>query len=178
MVNRLKVLIFVPVVSMVIALCHSPSSYALSKSVEIKVSATVAPVFEISVEGPTGGNIEFGTIHRDPHQAVTAPSKEVIIKARSNLGQPYEISQKLVRPLVNENGKGFGEGAITAHAVNNHTDGTAYESVSVSTNPTVLFRSNPKGLSDTVTAVYNLKVQPDQDAGHYTTGLVYTITAL
>jgi len=157
---------------------HSPSSYALSKSVEIKVSATVAPVFEISVEGPAGGNIEFGTIHRDPHQSVTAPSKEVIIKARSNLGQPYEISQKLVGPLVNDSGKSFGEGSITARAVNNRTDGTAYESVPVSTNPTVLFRSNPKGHSDSVTAVYDLEVQPDQDAGFYTTGLVYTITAL
>ena len=56
--------------------------------------------------------------------------------------------------------------------------GIASKSMTVSTSPSTLFRSDSKGKSDTINAIYNLEVNPNQDSGHYSTGLVYTIVTL
>jgi hypothetical protein len=162
-----------------LGLAMSSAAWAASDSVSVTVSATIPPLFELSVSGPHQGNIEFGVIHKDPAQPVVAEAPEVVLTARSNLGRPYEIKQELMSPLANERNDRFGDRDLSSTAVNLRTDGAvAGSGTPVSTRPQTLFTSNAEGKSDTIKARYRLRVVPEQPSGNYRTKLVYTITTI
>lgn len=159
-------------------LAFATVGYAASESVSVKVSVTIPPLFELSVSGPTKGNIEFGIAERDPLGPVTVESQEVVLTAKSNLRRPYEITHALVTPLSNERNDRFAEKDLTVFAENFKTSGRAVRGTSVGTTSSAIYTSDPEGKSETVKANYRLLVRPQQAAGHYQTKLVYTITTI
>ena len=174
LVNRYNIL-----VAVAIAIASIPSTLCLadSKSVAVNVSVTIAPRLELSVSGPKGGNVEFGVVHK-ADAPVIAESSDVVLTVNSNLGKPYQITQALISPLMNEEGREMKNAEIRVQAKNLHSQGTAAADAALLTTPNVLFQSNPLGESDTIQANYRLKVLPDQLEGRYTTKLVYSILTL
>lgn len=156
----------------------SAIGYAASNSVTVKVSVTIPPLFELSVSGPTHGNIEFGVVERDPLYPVTVESQDVVLTAKSNLGRPYEITHALVTPFSNESNDRFAEEDLTVSAENLKTGGTAVQSTRVTTTPSAIYTSDTEGKSETIKANYKLLVRPEQAAGNYQTKLVYTFTTI
>lgn len=153
------------------------SAMANQATVSVNVSCTILPLFEMQVSGPNNGNIEFGAIQKEAGQNVTKTAPEVIISAKSNLGRPYLIKHELIAPLANTSGSAIPDGAMSVDATNSGT-GSAARSQAVGTASKTLYQSDATGQSDIITARYNLNVQPDQDAGHYESKLLYTIVTV
>lgn len=153
------------------------TSHALSRSVQVNVSCTIAPMFELEVSGPAAGNIDFGTVHKDADGALTFDSSEVVIRTKTNLGQPYHVTQMLLTPIQNEEGHQFSAEDFTSRAVAEKSGGNFVSEGAVSTAPVPLFVSND-GKSNVITANYQLKVKPEQPSGHYASKLVYTIATI
>lgn len=154
----------------------SGSAWANSATVSVNVSCTILPLFEMEVSGPANGNIEFGTIQKNPDQSVDVSAPEVTISAKSNLGQPYMITHELIAPLTNDNGAILPDGSMSVQA--SALNGSAAQDQAVGTDSGVLYHSDAAGKSDTITARYNLNVHPDQDAGDYQSKLLYTIVTI
>lgn len=155
------------------SLLVSSSAWANSGTVTVNVSCTILPLFEMEVSGLNGGNIEFGAIQKDAHHNVQVAAPEVVIRANSNLGQPYIIKHELISPLSSHEGAELPNGSMSVNA--SASNGNAADSQAVGTSPEVLYRSDASGKSDVITAKYNLEVKPDQDAGTYQSKLLYTI---
>ena len=155
----------------------SGSAIANQATVSVNVSCTILPLFEMQVSGPNGGNIEFGAIQKEAGQTVDKTAPEVIISAKSNLGRPYLIKHALIAPLANTTGEAIPDGAMSVDATN-AGGGSSAKSQTVGTTSQTLYQSDAAGQSDTITARYNLKVQPQQDAGHYESKLLYTIVTV
>ncbi len=156
-----------------LSLLISTGAWANSGTVTVNVSCTILPLFEMEVSGLNGGNIEFGAIQKDAKQNVNVAAPEVVIRANSNLGQPYMIKHELITPLSSHDGGVLPDRSMSVNA--SSSNGSAAASQSVSTDSEVLYRSNAAGKSDVITAQYNLEVRPDQDAGTYESKLLYTI---
>lgn len=159
-----------------ITLCCGPA-LANSATATVNVSCTILPLFEMEISGPTGGNIEFGTITKDPDRNVDIAAPEVVINAKSNLGQPYIIKHELVTPLASDDGAVLPDGSMSVNATSAGEGSTAKDQA-VGTDSEVLYQSDAAGKSDTITARYNLNVHPDQSAGDYQSKLLYTIVTV
>lgn len=158
-------------------LITSSVCFAETKTHTVNVSVTIAPLLELSVSGPAGGNIEFGLTNKDPNGAVTVNSEDVVISATTNLRRPYQITQSLVTPLENEHNDVFSSEDFSVSGKSVSSKGTVLQG-NVSTSPTVLFRSDAEGMSDTFVTKYHLNVKPEQAPGRYQSRLIYTITTL
>lgn len=169
---------FVLAVAMGVMALVPLEAQAASKSVSVNISVTIPPLFEIDVSGPAGGNIEFGIVNKDANGPVEAASSEVVINTRSNLQQPYQITQKLVSPLSNGQGQTIGPENFSVQSVSSIEDGTASSGTGISTQDSSLFTSDASGKSNTLRTVYRLRVNPEQSAGTYQSKLVYTIVTL
>ncbi len=174
-VNRHK---YIVIAVLILGLFLTSPALSASKSTTVNVSVTVAPLFEISVVGPDNGHLDFGYIDRDPNGPITLESGEVKVQAKSNLGVPYQITHALVNPLTNGDGISFSDKDLSVAARGINTSGLASSGETVSTDTSTLFRSNPKGKSDTIIAQYKLTVRPSQAAGNYKSKLLYTIVTL
>jgi hypothetical protein len=152
------------------------AAWANSATVTVNVSCTILPLFEMEVTGPAGGHIEFGSIKKDPDQNVSAAAPEVVIRANSNLGQPYMITHELIAPLSSDDGAVLPDGSMSVNAT--AANGSAAKSQAVGTDTEVLYHSDAGGKSDIITARYDLDVHPDQDAGQYRSKLLYTIVTV
>lgn len=152
------------------------SAWANNATVSVNVSCTILPLFEMSVTGPNGGNIEFGAIQKEAGQDVVKDAPEVVISAMSNLGKPYKITHELISPLSNGS-TALPDGSMSVDATS-AGGGSAAKNQTVGTVSKTLYESDALGKSDTVTARYNLKVKPEQDAGQYQTKLLYTIVTV
>ncbi len=172
----MKKIVSIALIGMVVFL--PLEGHAASKSVSVNVSVTIPPLFEIEVGGPAGGNIEFGVVNKDPNGAVTADSPEVVITTRTNLQQAYQVTQKLVTPLSNGQGDTIAPEDFTVQSVSSIEGGSASNGGGVSTQDSSFFTSNGAGKSNTLRAIYRLKVKPEQAAGTYQSKLVYTIVTL
>ena len=143
----------------------------------VNVSCTILPLFEMAVTGPNGGNIEFGVIQKDADQNVLVTAPEVVISAKSNTGQPYMITHELITPLANDEGAVLPDGSMSVNA-SSASGGSTAKGAAVGTDTGVLYHSDATGKSDTVTARYDLDVNPDQEAGNYQSKLLYTIVTV
>ena len=152
------------------------SALANSATVTVNVSCTILPLFEMEVSGPANGNIEFGAIQKDPDQNVDASASEVMIRAKSNLGQPYIIKHELITPMSTGDGAVLPDGSMSVNA--SASNGTTAKGTAVGTDSEVLYQSGPTGEGDTITAQYTLNVHPDQEAGDYNSKLLYTIVTV
>ena len=155
------------------------TAYAESKSASYTMRVTIPPLFELEVTGPSDGVIDFEDFKRDATQTTNVSSEPVTIRARSNLGKAYQISQKLVGPLTSDTGSTLPPEDLTVSATNLDKNGKASGETTVSVDePTPLFTSNADGKGDTVKTSYNLKVKADSAAGTYQAKIVYSIVTL
>jgi hypothetical protein len=154
----------------------APLAIAGSNTVTVNVSAIILPLFEIGVSGPNGKDIDFGVIQKNPNGSITISSNDIVVTTQSNLGRPYRVTQELIAPLTNERGTPVPNDAMTVDA--RSQKGQAAVGQVVNTSASTLLESDAQGSSDTVTASYKLRVEPQQEAGQYNTRLVYSIVSV
>jgi len=169
-INRMKKLVIMVTMGLI---CTS-LSYAGSK-VSINVSVTIKPILEISAVGPNNGHIEFGSVQKNAASPVTVESGDVVVTARSNLGEPYHVTQELTSLLSDQSGNTMQDQSLKSFAKSDSNPEGAIQGGAVNTKPALLYRSNPTGGSETIRARYELTVLPDQPAGNYESKLVYSI---
>ena len=154
-------------------------SYAETKSESrtLQVHVNVEPIFVVQVTPRTGGDtVEFGTVKRVPEETVETKPVQVDIAVLSNLGVPYQVSQAVTTPLVNEEGQTLPlEDFLVQADETVYGNGKVASPEPVRAAEQVLFESNSQGDTDTFTANYFLKIPPTQAGGDYQTSIVYTI---
>lgn len=151
-----------------------------TSSETIRVTATIAPVFNLSVEVVGGKDLlDFGSVR----QGESPSRQELVISMRSNLRRPYQIVQESFGPLQNEQGDVIPEAkftCVTYGMTGMKTKGTlgAKEPTPVTEKPLLLFVSDEEGKGDYFTVGYTVTPLPDQRAGEYKTVLIFTATLL
>ncbi len=146
----------------------------------IRVTATIATLFDLSVEVVGGGEaLDFGEVGVGENPS----RKELVIAMKTNLRRPYQITQESFSPLQNESGVVIPEErftCVTYGYTGNQTQGDlgAKEPTPVSQRPLVLFLSDKIGNGDYFTVGYDLIPLKDQQAGEYSTVLTFTATLL
>jgi len=106
---------------------------------------------------------------------------EIIFEIKSNIGRPYQISQKMVSGFTNPQGNVIPQEYFKLQTVPlGNTKGTLKFPVKASPNfgEAVLFISNSQGTSDKFKAIYELGIPEDMQSGNYSTQFVFTISEL
>lgn len=117
--------------------------------------------------------IEFaGLKPKDPPKR-----SEVIIQVRSNIGKPYQVSQKVLVDLTSKDGQVIPQGYFTVRTEGPQLKGTARfpQNTAVKKGESVLFVSDAQGSADTFAVVYELTCPPDVLAGDYATRITYSL---
>jgi len=160
-------------------LAASPS-FAESDSKTVRVSATILPRLELSVQPETGQDLIFSAVEQPAPGDERSQSVTVHLNVFSNLGRPYQVTQLVRHPLTSGDGqtipddqfqvsaRGAGLGQVEADRPVPVLPGI----------DTPLYTSNERGKSDRFSADYILTVTPQTPAGEYDTEIVYTVTSL
>lgn len=107
----------------------------------------------------------------------TAKTAEVRIEVRSNVGRRYQVSQRLLSPLVGKNGLPVPDESLTIRSEETGTKGTTRLSKNERVRPEmVLFVSDQQGSSDSFKLIYELK--PDLPAGEYGSNIIFSVSEL
>lgn len=151
-----------------------------SSAETIRVTATIAPLFDLSVEVVgEGDSLDFGIIGTGENPS----RKELVIGMRTNLRRQYQIAQESFGPLQTGDGVVIPEDrftCVTYGFTGNRTKGElgAKEPTPVTTDPIILFISDIDGNGDYFTVGYDVMPLREQRAGEYSTVLTFTATLL
>ena len=161
--GNLFVLLALPLILVVLG---SPRGLAQGTSTEtVGFSINIEPVFVMKGSAEKGGNVELGPLRPGEQPA---PGRATV-SVRTNRGRPYRIVQRLEQNLLNEKGSDLSEEPVLFSA----TDGTrggrseAKAPVPLTTQPAILFSSNPEGGSDDFTVTYSVSSRQMVPAGSY-----------
>ncbi len=152
---------------------------AETKSISVSSQASIAPVLELSISQEGQQELRFGNIQPLATTATEIGPITILIRVNSNTGERYQITQTLNGVLENSAGDQMSLDHLKFTTAATSTNGVAVASpTSVSTSPQIIFTSDEKGISDTVSARYTLTVPASQAPGDYSTLLTYTISSL
>ncbi len=148
-----------------------------SESRTLRVHVNVEPIFVVQVAPRAGGEtIEFGTVKKEDQKSAQAEPVQVDIAVFSNLGVPYQVSQTVAGPLVNEKGETLPlENFLIRADEAVYGTGSILNPEPVVAREQLLFESNANGDTDTFTANYLLQIPPTQAGGDYQMNIIYTI---
>ena len=134
----------------------------------------VEAAVNLSVNPVTGGtSLSFGRVD-EPLEV----NKEVRIRVNSNEGQQYQVFQRLIEPIVNEQGLSLAYDAITSYTLNgSNASGTLYlqSPMNLSQGEELLYTSSPAGDSDGFTVVYSTRAQRLNSSGNFLGKMIYTV---
>ncbi len=130
-------------------------------------------IFELVVTPEIGSGIEFRNLKsREPPR-----TSEITLQVKSNLGKPYQVSQRISSLFVNKEGEAIPEGYFKLKTESLDTKGILKypKKESVNLNEMVLLISDEQGSPDTFKVIYELSLPPDLPAGDYSTLITYSI---
>ena len=131
------------------------------------------PIFNLKVTPETEGVILFKNLK--PLQ----PPKinEVTIEIETNLGKPYQVSQKIISELVNKEGDKIPLKHLSLRTESINTKGSLKypKDTVVKRGEMVLFVSDSNGSSDKFKVIYKLEAPLNLKPGDYFTRIVYSI---
>ena len=165
------VLLGVPLSLLILA----PRAAAEQTSRAIDVVAVIEPELSMTVQPDTGTRIDLGTIYSSTTDVRYSRPVGVQVHVSSNLGQPYEVTQEWLQPMVSADGAALPSGSLRV-SDEHPSSGELLQGRSVDESPN-LFVSGPDGRSQDWTATYQLQVPPGQQAGTYQGTLLMTVTA-
>ncbi len=146
----------------------------------IRVTATIASLFDLSVDVVGGGDaLDFGVIGIGENPS----RKELVVGMRTNLRRRYQIVQEVFGPLRNDKGDEIPQDrftCVTYGYTGNRTKGElgAKEPTPLGEKPLILFLSDFEGNGDYFTVGYDVVPLKEQSAGQYSTVLTFTATLL
>jgi len=152
------------------------ASLKTTSSFSFNFVVKIDPTFELNVSPETGGRIEF----RDLKPQEQAKINEVIVEVNTNLGKPYQISQKVERLLTNKDGTTISKERFVFRQ-EKITDGGILKQPSntpVEIGETTIYISDGKGSPANFKIIYELTVPEDLRAGNYSSNITYSISEL
>ncbi len=103
-------------------------------------------------------------------------NKEVRVRINSSNGTQYQLVQRLIEPLVNEQGIPLGHNALAAYTLTgSNTAGSLYlqDKESMGLGEQLIYTSNPNGDSDSITVIY--VINPVKASGSFFGKIQYTV---
>ncbi len=146
------------------------------KIVDISLEIDVMPVFKLSVDYPPGGMNFSRILPNTPPQ-----EREVLVTVKTNLNQPYAVTQNTSSPL--SNAKGF-EIPSNYFVMRMELDGASPGKIQFSDfapvpiEDTIIYYSDTQGSPATFKAVYQLSPYSAMEAGNYQTAMMYSLSEL
>ncbi len=141
------------------------------------VEFDIAPLFDVYVYsgGQEGVSLKFGEV-----SFKTGPkTSDVDVYIESNLGQHYQLIQKVYSPMINEQGDKVPEKDFTVKALAVEDEETPKlvldKETPVREGETVVFDSGPQGFGAHVKLQYKLVMRPDSRGGRYGAQLGYSL---
>ena len=131
------------------------------------------PIFNLKVTPETGGVILFKNL-----KPLRPPKiNEVTIEIETNLGKPYQVSQKIISELVNKEGDKIPLKHLSLRTESINTKGSLKypKDTVVKRGEMVLFVSDSNGSSDKFKVIYKLEAPLNLKPGDYSTRIVYSI---
>ena len=148
----------------------------LSQTIAYPIEAEVVPIMALEVRAADGGppRMGFGQLLPGKQSEI----KQLVLDIRSNMGQPYEVSQDLAHPLVSPDGHLLPAEALVC-SISQPPIGQAMVSgeAAVDAGRRVLYRSDERGSSATLALQCAVRVPEYATAGDYQTSLTFTITS-
>lgn len=141
----------------------------------IPVRVTVEAVFDLTVDFAGGDpGLAFGLFKDDAEKERT-----LILRVRSNLGKPYQVTQVVSKKLTNPGGEVIPVGLFQFFGDKSET-GKSLVTVptEVKEGESSVFLSDDNGSPEEVTLHYRLRVPLDQRSGLYNAEIKYSITTL
>jgi len=131
--------------------------------------------FNISATPYEGGyDLRFGKVN----SAGPWVNKEVIVNIISDIGKQYQVVQRLLEPLTNSQGIALAQNNLYVYAIrgtNKYGTLAVEQEIPVFLGRTIIYTSNPAGLSDSFQLVYVLKGPFDVPSGSYRGRIAFTL---
>ena len=136
----------------------------------------IEPTFELTVSPETGGRIEFRDLKAEQQPQVN----EVVVEVATNLGKPYQLSQKVENLLTSKEGKTISQENFVFYEEKITEGGVLKQPsrVPVEVGETTLFVSDEKGSTAKFKIIYELTIPRDLTAGNYSSQITYSISEL
>jgi hypothetical protein len=151
----------------------SSSPLVPREPVRVPVKAQIDAIFDLEVE-TLAGSLSFGKISNWEQ----AQSRSVVLTVKTNMSEPYDVSQVVSRKLTNEQGVSLREENFEYNVVRESAALDAEEGYRpVKEGETVLFSSDAKGSPARITVDYRLRIDPGTKAGQYTSEIKYSLTS-
>ncbi len=154
---------------------ESQSPAVKNEVLNIPIRFEIESIFSLETKMEQGNSLNFGSFKVGDENQM----RKVAIKVRSNLGQPYQVSQVISRKMMNEKGAALNDDYFK-FKVEGSQSGTVLvtdlEPVRLGEEP--IFTSDAKGTPEALIVSYNLTIPKNSQAGNYTTELKYSITTL
>lgn len=143
--------------------------------IHVPVVIEIKPIFSLETVFEQGGGISFGSFKGGGERQ----ERRVILRVRSNLGQPYQISQIVPRVLSTDDGTPMAPGAFQFYVERPATGESRSPSFqAVKNGESALFLSDSHGSPDDIAVRYILEPAAQAKAGSYSSEIKYTITTL
>ncbi|MFH1778071.1 MAG: hypothetical protein ABH952_11000 [Candidatus Omnitrophota bacterium] len=161
---------------------YSATLKFLLQTDDLVPSSDTTALLQAEVEIPTIFNLEiistgldFGRFSADTREQIRSAE----IRAVTNLGKQYHVSQTVTRKLMNVEGQKLPEESFSMWTVGGEL-GTTKVPIpqTVPEGEFVLYISSPEGEEDTFQVNYKLKLPIDVAGGDYTSEIIYTMSSL
>jgi hypothetical protein len=153
----------------------SRSPFVTQEVITVPVAIEVEPIFSFETKTDSGAGVNFGSFK--PGQ--DRQERRVTLSVRSNLGEPYQISQIVPSALTTADGSPMPPEAFR-FTVASPGEGTvkAPAGQPVQSGESVLYVSDPKGTPKDIEVQYVLEVPSQAKAGNYSSQIKYSMTTL
>lgn len=143
---------------------------------DVSVEVEVPRRFDLIVTPKLGGAIEFHNL-----KVQDGPQRsDVSIEIATNIARPYQVTQKLLSPLVDKEGHALAPKNFLLKEEGLETKGRILypEFVEVKEGDMTLFVSDSEGASDKFRVIYELSPSEETAAGDYAARIVYQISEI
>ncbi|HTL70291.1 MAG TPA: hypothetical protein VL404_03270 [Candidatus Eisenbacteria bacterium] len=154
---------------------ESSSPLVSPEVISVPVRVEIEPIFDLDVQLKEGTSLHFGQFGAESGEG----KRSVTLTVKSNLGEPYNVSQVVSRKLTNEKGTSLPAENFLFQGKDAKTGTLAAPSPKpVLEGESVLFTSDRKGTPEEFAVDYILDIPQGSQAGSYSSEIKYSLTTL
>ncbi len=144
--------------------------------IQVPVRMEIEPILHLDVQTEEGfSTIAFGQFRARDIQK----EKKVVLTVKSNMGQPYQVSQIVSRKLTNQQGQELEDKHFSYFVEPVETGSTnVMVPTPIAVGESVIYTSDTQGTPQKFVLDYKLTIPKDARAGSYTSEIRYSITTL
>lgn len=152
----------------------SESSAVPREIIHIPVRLKIEPIFSLETKTP-GGGLNFGKFRT----GFEKQQRQVELSVRSNLGEPYQVTQIVSRKMTSSEGGTLPPDQFLVKATPTKTGAVSFSSSQpVKEGEMVLFASDKNGTPEIILLDYELTVPQGSKSGAYSSEIKYSITTI